>query len=371
MPEKEFPTLAYEAAHTLERKGKDNEQVDILLREIEGGRLTAFDGASVSLLQEVLKEEGKMKVFSYLLDKFDDIFLWLGTHIGSKYAGYEVGKAVTKSELGKEYAKRKASEYLSRVLRLDIEEGILGKIKEEIQERLIQPIIDSFLAPLAGQVAVIPSAIGGYLGGSVLTGGTVELLRERKRSHGFERIAILIEASEQMIRDRKRKDNTQDPRDEIIAYHEAIIEDPKRLGHHLINEEWLQFVAAARKAKVDKLRELTRSPAIVAADKTKEGLTIQENLVETIIHAQERITQADQEMAIAILSQFDKELEKLDDPVEKYIKGNHRIFPKITRYSKAFVRGGVNATGVPLLFRMVKGTIKIGVRVMSGGFIKL
>ena len=375
----------------------NNENVRILIEQLETGSLQTFDQNSVELLQKVLQDNNKKGILSSI----KEAGLWsvsaLGAKVAGVFAGWELAGAA------KEYISGKMKTYLSGIWAVDPKSfltevakpdagatGLFGAGKEALKayiaqpmqelynqtvsgtanalnEKIIRPLIDS-IASLTGYSVIVPAGALGYLGGSMLIGGAVEMYREKKKNKSFERIDDLITKIKETKDKRDIDKDGFDPRLELIALHDEIVQTEGK-NFKMSNEEWLMFVGAVRSVKIELLREKTLRPLIVVGDDLDQELKRQQEIIEAIIGGQQEIINLDLKTAAAILASFETEIGKEVEPVAKYLKNSNNFFRKLGQYSKAFVRGGINATGLPTLGRLWKKISKLAATYSTGGLV--
>lgn len=351
---------------------------DVVLAKLERESLDVFDGESIRLLEATLKDKNKITLLTVINEALPSIFSALGPRAAGVFAYFQA------AEFGKKYASDKArryvtaqgQEYLAKIL-FD-ENGWLATVKKKVNEELQQkiiPLIDDLAqkaGELAGSIAEVPSGVAGFLVASGVTGGIIGVYREAKRSRGFEYIGEKIDRSNKMVKTKiiepeekdSKKKKPDDPRLSLLVLQRKILEHPKRMGHKLKNEEWLQMVLAARAAKIDLLREKTAAPAIVTSPEVGRELAHQARLAEAIIADQAALTEIDREATTEILSQFDRLLNDEMDPIEKRFKNYNSLGKKTLRYGAAFATSGLEATGIPLLWRVTRFSAKVVRRIV-------
>jgi hypothetical protein len=395
--EEKKPLSPEELEKLKSKESLNNENIRILIEQLETGSLQTFDQNSVELLQKVLADNNKKGILSSI----KEAGLWsvsaLGAKVAGVFAGWELAGAA------KEYVSGKMKNYLSGIWNVDPSgmltevaktdtgaSGIFGAGKEALKAYIAQPmqelynstisgtanaLNDKILHPmieavskLTGFTVVLPAGALGYLGGSMLVGGTIEMYKERKKNKSFERIDELITKIKETKDKRDIDKDGFDPRLELIALHDEIVQMEGK-NFKMSNEEWLIFVGAVRSVKVELLREKTLRPLIVVGDELDQELKRQQEIIEAIISGQQEIVNLDLETAAAILASFETKISNEVEPVAKYLKNSNNFFRKIGQYSKAFVRGGINATGLPTLGRLWKKISKIASTYSTGGLV--
>lgn len=334
--------------------------VEILFDKLERTGLDRFDGELISLLERVIKENNYRTVVGELAKFFYPYIETIAPKVAgwfSFWEGAQWGKEFITTYVT-ENLKQQGKDALSTIL--FEETGFLASIKRMINEavdKVASTLINTMAGGaggMAGIAAYIPSGIAGYLGGSFITGGSLGVFREMKRSSGFEIIGGYIEKSERMIESDIPNEDGTDPRQDLIVLHKRILNDPKRMGHKLKNEDWLKFAAAVRRARVDILRDKTKAPDIIADAEARQSLEAQSRVTDQIIEIQSEIAEVDMEMAAEILNQYQTQLARELRPAEKRIINYNDAIHRAQRYVNAFVREGMNGTGLPFLLRVVR-----------------
>lgn len=389
------------------RKAEQEKNVDILLKKLETGvSCDIFDGSTIKLLDEVLWDAKKKSILE--LKVFRSVAEW----IASKMAG--VGVGVLAMEEGSKYASEIAKGYLREKMLLEIgsnktsipkevtetivstgdqtnfllamreaasslvstANAALTQVKEKVQDvgtTAVNYVSETFINNIAGPTTEMlskpPLAVGGFLLGAGVVGGGISVVRAMRERSGFEPIAKMIQKSDEFIENGRTSEDGRDPRLELIAYFENISEDPKHIGHKLSQEEWLMLAGAVRMARASILRDMTHAPRIVAEAQAEEAMSRQERIVEDIIQNQQDLAEADMKLATEILAQFGEHLGKDLDPIKQKFKYNDTFLPKIGAYSKAFIRGGFDATGIPMAWRMVVFGLSSAHNIATGGTI--
>lgn len=369
-----------------------NRDIETLLNKLENEVLDRFDGELVNFMADVLKRGNYKLTFRALIPYIEKPFVAVSPKLAGFLAGLRIG------DLGQEWAGSYVKEDMvakGRVLMnklmpdgkgfFNIEND--GSIWDTIQswwnnmqekaEKLIQETITKFgnmlvegmatgVGATAGLVSYPFMAVGGYLGSSFVIGGSIGVLREIKKSAGFEQIAPFVERSEKMISNGVKNEDGTDPRHDLIVLHKKISEDPRRMGHKLANEEWMILSAAVRRARVDILREKTRTPDIILSPNARREMKTQSQVVGRIIENSEGIADADMEMAVSILAQYDTMLDRDTDRTDRDFVNYNASYYKSIRYSQAFVREGVRGTGLPLVVKSLQRILNVAVKGPAG-----
>ena len=363
---------------------KPSAESRILLRKLsealEGQEgLDKFDGESVELLRQVLKEDDKGIIAKRLSKAFPGIFAF----VAPKAAGILTGMAGAQE--GSNIVAHSTANMLARHLMAD-EAGIFSGIQKFSNDTLVVPFINS-VARLTGEVASIPAGILAYFIGAGIAGGSVAVWRERKRSQGFEPIGELIDrlAKFESLREREGKkragasrgNNKEkqeeeeeeeedkiegDPRLQIIRLIEQYVKNPEA-RRKLANEEWVQLVSAGRRARVSLMREYTKSPRIVINPEARRALGQQEELAEQIIRSR-KLAEVDLIAAGELLEEFNEEARsdaERESLGELEPRGERE---RLWNYAQVFVTEGYNTSGLPIFLRLVGR----GARGMGRGF---
>ncbi len=238
------------------------------------------------------------------------------------------------------------------------DQGLTGSV-HAVNEYVVQPTID-VTAKGTGYAAYLPSATIGYLAGSALFGGAVGVYQEIKKEHSFAVVKELIDTMESSV------DASREKRDaclELIATFTKIsnkVKEVDKHGYSFTRDQWLAFASAVREAKVYLLRDKTKPAEIIADPAVKKGMEVQNEVVRGIIDNQKGLTDADRELATAILGQFCTAISQDIDPIMREHAAHNHIASRIQRYSGVFVRKGFAATGLPLLWRAMKVALETG-----------
>ena len=234
---------------------------------------------------------------------------------------------------------------------------------EGINHTVIQPAIES-ASDAVGWTSYLPSAAIGYLLASGFAGGVAGVIQERREKNSFAHYSDLIAE----VNSFKPEDNPvsfeQDPRVKLAVEFKRISETPDKTKYSFTKEEWLLFAAGAREAKCSLLRSKTRAAEITLP----EEHPVLERKVRAIdgimLNEQSQLAEADMELAKNILVQFDTRLTQEMSPLEKENALQNTVSRKILRYSKTFVKSGLNATGIPTLWKATKLSLKVARKVI-------
>ncbi|MBI3632503.1 MAG: hypothetical protein HY225_03580 [Candidatus Vogelbacteria bacterium] len=390
---------------TVEKSGDKN--IAILQNKLENGTLDLFDKNSVTLLARVMNNPQKAGLLeriargtaTHVVEKITPIVSGIaGVEMGIKIGHDLIKSAAMKYMSGflpSAIANKEAHEFIKVVTTDQTATGI-SAAWEGFKEYVVKPaaqlsqeglsktaetagrgtdVIISKSAEGIGQVAQIPTGAIGWLVGSALVGGTIGVYKEMREASSFAPLAKMIEESK----------INPDARLSLIVMEKKIVEDRNMMGFKLSRDEWLTFISSVRDAKISILKEKTALSKIVA-DPTnlyyKQWVENHRSLVDSICDGQKRIAETDRQMSTQILAQFNKNktnmvnefntsLEIDLSPVQKQLAGYHSLSDKTLRYGKAFMDGALNATGLPMLWRITKfvtkGTIKTVAAVASGG----
>ncbi|OGI60092.1 hypothetical protein A2641_02895 [Candidatus Nomurabacteria bacterium RIFCSPHIGHO2_01_FULL_37_25] len=372
------------------RKVEQRRHEEILLEKLEiGGNCDLFDGSTLELLGKILQdteEKGlmRLKVFNNVINWIVPKMAGVGTGAvamdeGSKYAA-EIAKGYLREKMLLEVGSKnvpmpsKAVETITQqVTQTDFfgtlrdtvnsiantAQAALVHATEKVQEGgamavnyASETFINNIAGPTTEMLSKPPLAVGAFLLGAGIVGGGLSMIHTMRERSGFGLIDNLIQKSYEFIENGKISEDSHDPRLDLIAYFKNVSEDPKHLGHKLSQEEWLIFAGSVRAARASVLHDMTQAPRIVVGEEVKEGINRQEKIVEDIVSNQQALAESDIALATEILSQFGEHLGKDIDPIKQKLKYDNNLLPKISLYSKVFIRGGFDATGIPMAWRI-------------------
>jgi len=243
-------------------------------------------------------------------------------------------------------------------------ESLLDGVQESASSaRGLGEALSTSAIDLASSVASVPGAISGWATGSGLAGGALEVAKEMNRATGFGRLQEFIKSSDaQVLENRPPLAGEDDPRFALLALEERL-RAPDRAQFALSNKEWVLFCAAVHRARASLLRERTRAPTIAMNKELRTAGERQTELVERIIDANVGQEAIDRELAASLLSQFDSGLDRETAHYHERFATMNSTREKIDRYGRAFVRGGIRATGLPLLCGVASTAVGVTARV--------
>jgi hypothetical protein len=205
-------------------------------------------------------------------------------------------------------------------------------------------------------LSYLPSAAIGYLLASGFVGGTAGVVEHMRHERSFAHILELISRCKETYAGEVGSEN--DPRVLLIAEFARSSQQGELKKLNLTQAQWLTFAAETRKAKCSLLREKTRAPEIVL-DEEKTVIEKKQRVIDSIVlNRQSDLAQADRELATIILAQFEKSVAQAIDPIDAAHAQQQELSKKIVKYSGIFVRSGINATGLPTLWRGFKRSVK-------------
>src|SRR3989338_8675509 len=357
------------------RKVEQRRHEEILLEKLEiGGNCDLFDGSTLELLGKILQdteEKGlmRLKVFNNVINWIVPKMAGVGTGAvamdeGSKYAA-EIAKGYLREKMLLEVGSKnvpmpsKAVETITQqVTQTDFfctlrdtvnsiantAQAALVHATEKVQEGgamavnyASETFINNIAGPTTEMLSKPPLAVGAFLLGAGIVGGGLSMIHTMRERSGFGLIDNLIQKSYEFIENGKISEDS---------------DDPKHLGHKLSQEEWLIFAGSVRAARASVLHDMTQAPRIVVGEEVKEGINRQEKIVEDIVSNQQALAESDIALATEILSQFGEHLGKDIDPIKQKLKYDNNLLPKISLYSKVFILGGFDATGIPMAWRI-------------------
>lgn len=234
---------------------------------------------------------------------------------------------------------------------------------EGINNVVIKPAVES-ASDIVGWASYLPSAAIGYFLTSGIVGGAAGVIQEKRQENSFSFFTDLINQVNTFDIDKNPEVFEDDPRVKLIVEFKRISESPDKTKYHFTKQEWLQFAAATREAKCSLLRSKTRAPQIILAEE-QPALDRKARAIEGIIfNTQSKLAEADRELATKILIQFDDRMTTEMEPLEKEVALENTFSRKILKYSKTFVKSGINATGLPFLWKGLKTSVKVASKII-------
>jgi hypothetical protein len=227
-----------------------------------------------------------------------------------------------------------------------------------INHMIVQPAVEgtSHIVKLA---SFLPSAAIGYFLTSGIAGGTAGVIQEMRQENSFSHFEELINEVNSFDINNNPEVFEDDPRIKLVVEFKRISESPDKTKYHFTKEEWLRFAAATREAKCSLLRSKTR-PSQITLPEEKPFIERKQNVIDSVIlNTQAELAEADRELATRLLVQYDNRLTEEMEPLEKENALENMMSRKILKYSKTFVKSGINATGLPILWKGFKTSAKI------------
>lgn len=322
-----------------------------LTAKLEGREgLDSFDGASVRLLGEVLQNDDRSLILKHIARSYPGILAFLTPKAGGALT------ALVGSKMGSSWAVHAAAKAIATTVLLN-ERGILGAAKRAANETLIIPVIES-IAGLVGSAASIAFGILAYFVGAGLIGGTLGVMRERRKETGFEPLRELIDnLRESESAGNFKGEDGNDLRLKLVELVHRYSEDTAS-RRNLTNDEWLRLVAAARRARVSLIEENTAPTMIIADPTIRRYLEEQKGIVDKITHRWEDLRDADLETAEEILAQFERHIDNETQGIPLGAAEQRSQGERLRAYAAAFVREGYRASGIPLFLNLTSLGLK-------------
>lgn len=352
---KEESALAGEGVRNLNRDYAKDPEARLLLEKLQkrlehGAELDLFDGESVALLEQVLKDADKKKIFQHIYRYSGKLFVFLAPKAAGLLAGYEGA-----TDIGPSWAVKNIGLGLSKVLFLD------GSLGEAINSGITTPLIFIIAYPVGTLVGTVAGGIAGYALGAGTVGGTLGVVKEHKRATGYEPLKELIENYTEGEKRRDFRDASgNDMRLQLVKLIGEYMNKPET-RRQLTNEEWVELVATARRARISLAREYMRPAHIISGDPAvADSLKKQSRLVDRIIRGNEELSEADRVAARSLLEQFNYELS--EDARHASLKSVEipEDRERYRDYALAFFREGYRASGLSFFCRALSFGARVG-----------
>ena len=234
---------------------------------------------------------------------------------------------------------------------------------EGINHAIVNPAIEG-TSHLAGWASYLPSAAIGYFLTSGFVGGATGVFQEMRQENSFSHFKELIDTVNSFDIDNNPEVFENDPRIRLVVEFNKISNSSDKTKYHFTKQEWLQFAAAVREAKCSLLRSKTRAAQIIDDEERPFQERKQRSIDNIILNTQAELAAADRDLAMRLLVQFDTRLTEEMGPLEKEVALENMMGRKILKYSKTFVKSGINATGLPMLWRGFKASAKFAAKVV-------
>jgi hypothetical protein len=227
-----------------------------------------------------------------------------------------------------------------------------------INHMVVQPAVEG-ASEVVGWTSYLPSAAIGWILASGFTGGLTGVIRENKERNSFSHYASLIDEVHNFKPENNPQSFENDPRVKLAVACKQISNEPDKTKYSFTKEEWLVFAAATREARCSLLRSKTKAAQITINEETS-AIERKTRVVESIVfNTQAALAEEDRDLAGNILTLYDKRLTADMNPLEKKNALENTVKRKILRYSETFVGSGINATGMPTLWKAFKIAAKV------------